>query len=251
MRDAVPRVSVITPVHEAAATLAETVASVQAQTRTDWEMILVDDGSTDGSEALAVALAAADPRLRPAGWRENRGAAAARNAGIRAARGRYIAFLDADDLWRPEKLAVQIGYMEETGAPFTFAAVERIDTAGRVLGRSAVPARVDHAGLLRGNVIPCQTAVYDRAHYGRVEMPPLWRRQDYGLWLALLRAGGEAHGIDRVLASWRMRPGSLSANKLKAAAGTWQVYREAEGLGRGRAAWYLAQNLGRATLRRL
>ena len=247
----VPRVSVITPVHDAAATLAATVASVQAQTRGDWEMHLVDDGSTDGSARLAADLAARDRRITLQGWSGTRGAAAARNAGIRAARGRYVAFLDSDDLWHPEKLAVQIGYMESTGAAFTFAAIERIDLAGRVLGRSSVPARIDHAGLLRRNVIPCQTAVYDRAHYGEVEMPPLWRRQDYGLWLALLRQGGEAHGIDRVLASWRMRPGSLSANKLKAASGTWQVYREAEGMGRSRAAWYLARNLGFAALRRL
>lgn len=251
MSTVAPLVTVVTPVHNAAATLAAAVASVQAQTLPDWEMILVNDGSTDGSGALAASLAAADPRLRRDGWAENRGAAAARNAGIRAARGRYIAFLDADDLWRPEKLAVQIGYMQDTGAPFTFAAIERIDGAGRVLGRSSVPARVDHAGLLRGNVIPCQTAAYDRAHYGAVEMPPLWRRQDYGLWLALLRQGGEAHGIDRVLASWRMRAGSLSSNKFRAAAGTWEVYRAAEGMGRPRAAWYLAQNLGRAALRRM
>ena len=82
-------------------------------------------------------------------------------------------------------------------------------------------------------------------------MPDLPRRQDYGLWLTLLARGGEAHGLPEPLADWRMRPGSLSANKLKAAAGTWQVYREAEGMGRSRAAWYLAQNLGRATLRRM
>jgi glycosyltransferase involved in cell wall biosynthesis len=242
---------VVTPVHDAAATLAETVASVQAQSLPDWEMILIDDGSTDGSAVLAAALAAADPRLHCLGWAQNRGAAAARNAGIRAARGRYIAFLDADDLWLPEKLAVQIGYMEAEGAPFTFAAVERIDAAGRVLGSSPVPARVDHARLLRSNVIPCQTATFDREHFGPVEMPPLWRRQDYGLWLMLLRAGGEAHGIDRVLARWRMRPGSLSSNKRRAAAGTWEVYREVEGMGRTRAALYLTQNLARATLRRL
>ncbi len=251
MSAASPLVTVITPVRDAAATLAETVASVQAQSRGDWEMILIDDGSTDGSAALAADLARADPRLRCLGWAENHGAAAARNAGIRAARGRYIAFLDADDLWFADKLGVQIGYMERTGVPFTFAAVERIDEQGRPLGASAVPARVDHAGLLRGNVIPCQTAVYDRSHFGAVEMPPLWRRQDYGLWLTLLRQGGAAHGIDRVLAQWRMRPGSLSWDKRRAALGTWEVYRRVEGMGRARAAWYLAQNLGRATLRRL
>jgi glycosyltransferase involved in cell wall biosynthesis len=246
-----PVVSVITPVFNASATLAETVASVRAQSREDWEMILIDDGSTDASLALARDLAAGDARIQVLAMGENQGPAGARNAGIRAARGRYITFLDADDLWRPEKLAVQIGYMERTGAPFTFAALDRIDEAGRRLGTIGVPARVDHARLLKGNVIPCQTAAFDRAHYGRAEMPPLPRRQDYGLWLKLLERGGEAHGLPEVLADWRMRPGSLSANKVKAAAGTWQVYREVAGLGRGRAAWHLGQNLARGVFKRL
>jgi teichuronic acid biosynthesis glycosyltransferase TuaG len=246
-----PRVSVVTPVWNAVATLAETVASVAAQTMPDWEMLLVDDGSTDASRVLADRLAAGEPRIRVLGWPGNRGAAAARNAGIRAARGRYLAFLDADDLWRPEKLAVQVGYMEATGVPFTFAALDRIDAGGRRLGTVPVPARVDYARLLRGNVIPCQTAAFDRQHYGAVEMPPLPRRQDYGLWLTLLARGGEAHGLQQVLADWRMRPGSLSANKLKAAAGTWRVYREVAGLGRGRAAWYLGQNLARGMVKRM
>ena len=246
-----PRVSVVTPVWNAAETLEEAVASVRAQTCDDWEMLLIDDGSADGSRGLAQNLAASDSRIKVLSWDNNRGPAAARNAGIRAARGRYLSFLDADDLWRPEKLAHQIGYMEETSAPFTFAALERIDVSGRVLGRIGAPARVDYARLLRGNVIPCQTAAYDRKHFGRVEMPDLPRRQDYGLWLTLLKGGGEAHGIDEVLADWRMRPGSLSANKLQAAAGTWRVYREVAGLGRDQAATLLAGNLARGVLKRL
>ena len=246
-----PAVSVVTPVWNAEETLAETVASLVAQTRGDWEMLLVDDGSTDGSRSLAARLAAGEPRIRLLGWRENRGAAAARNAAIRAARGRFVAFLDADDLWRPQKLAAQIGYMEEARAPFTFAAVRRIDAAGRPLGVVGVPARVDHARLLRGNVIPCQTAAYDRAHYGAVEMPPLARRQDYGLWLRLLAQGGEAHGLPEVLADYRVRPGSLSSDKLAAAAATWRVYREVAGLGPAQAAWRLGGNLARGALKRI
>jgi teichuronic acid biosynthesis glycosyltransferase TuaG len=246
-----PAVSVVTPVWNGAGCLAAAAASVRAQSFADWEMLIVDDGSTDGSQALAQALAADEPRIRLLGWDARRGAAAARNAGIRAARGRYLAFLDADDLWRPEKLAVQVGYMASTGVPFTFAALDRIDEGGRRLGTVRVPARVDYARLLRGNVIPCQTAAFDRLHYGAVEMPPLPRRQDYGLWLTLLARGGEAHGLPEVLADWRMRPGSLSANKLLAAAGTWRVYREVAGLGRARAAWYLGHNLARGALKRL
>ena len=245
------RVSIITPVWNAEATLAEALVSARSQTRDDWEMLIIDDGSTDGSRRLAARLTDGDARFKLIGWDDNRGPAAARNAGIRAARGRYLTFLDADDLWRPEKLEVQIGYMERTGAPFTFAAIERIDADGRRLGQIDVPPRVDYARLLKGNVIPCQTAAFDREHYGPVEMPLLPRRQDYGLWLKLLARGGEAHGLPEVLADWRMRPGSLSANKLVAAAGTWRVYRDVAGLGRGRAAWYLGHNLSRGVFKRL
>ncbi len=246
-----PAVSVITPVWNAAATLAETVASVQAQSFPDWEMLLVDDGSGDGSRALAEGLAAQDPRLRVMGWAENRGAAAARNAGIAAARGRHVAFLDADDLWRPEKLGVQLDYIARTGAVFVFSAYARMDEAGRPLGRVGVPARVDHDALLRGNVIGCLTALYDAAHFGPVEMPDLRRRQDYGLWLRLLARGGEAHGIDAVLADYRVRRRSLSANKVTALAATWRLYRETAELSRPRAAWCLAHNAFRALRKRM
>jgi glycosyltransferase involved in cell wall biosynthesis len=247
---AVPRVSVITPVWNAADTLAATVASVQAQSLPDWEMLLVDDGSSDGSRALAERLAAGDGRIRVLGWGDNRGAAAARNAGIRAARGRHIAFLDADDLWRPEKLAVQLDYMGRTGAAVVFSGYRRMDAAGRPLGRVRAPARITHGDLLRSNVIGCLTAVYDSDQYGRVEMPDLRRRQDYGLWLRLLARGGAAHGLDAELADYRVRARSLSGNKLAALAATWTLYREAAGLGRVRAGWCLAQNGARALARR-
>ena len=242
-------VSCIIPAYNSAAYVREAIDSVCAQGRDDCEIIVVDDGSTDTTPQVLAPLQAAGTirYIR----QENAGPAAARNAGIRAARGRYLSFLDADDLWRPAKLEVQIGYMEATGAVFSFAALERIDVSGRVLGRISAPPRVDYARLLRGNVIPCQTAAFDRDHYGAVEMPDLPRRQDYGLWLMLLKGGGEAHGIDEVLASWRMRPGSLSANKLKAAVGTWRVYREVAGLGRGAAAARLAGNLARGVAKRV
>jgi teichuronic acid biosynthesis glycosyltransferase TuaG len=246
-----PAVSVITPVWNASGTLAATVASVRAQSFADWEMLIVDDGSTDGSGALAGELAAAEPRLRVLGGAVRRGAAAARNQGIRAARGRHIAFLDADDLWRPEKLAVQLGYMAATGAGLVFSAYRRIDAAGRPLGEVPVPARVDHAALLKGNVIGCLTAIYDTARFGRVAMPELPRRQDYGLWLKLLEGGGAAHGLPHVLADYRVRAGSLSSDRLAAAAATWTVYREIAGLGRARAGWLLAHNLARAAGKRL
>jgi teichuronic acid biosynthesis glycosyltransferase TuaG len=230
-----PLVSVITPVFNAAATLPATIASVAAQTFPDWEMLIADDGSTDATAAIAAAWAARDPRVRPLpGPRQ--GPAAARNRAIRAARGRFLAFLDADDRWRPEKLARQLAFMERENAPFSFTAYRREDALGRDLGTVHPPERVDHAGLLKGNVIGCLTAVYDTACFGKVEMPPLPLRQDYAHWLALLRRSGEARGLDEVLADYRVVPGSLSGSKLRAARGTWAVLRR-EGLPLPRAAW--------------
>lgn len=245
-----PAVSVVTPVWNAAATLAGTVASVRAQGFADWELLLVDDASTDGSGPLARALAAADPRIRVLTLPENGGPAAARNAGIRAARGRYIAFLDADDLWRPQKLARQIGFMRAEGHALTFSAYRRIAADGRPLGIVRPPPRVDRAELLKGNVIGCLTAVYDTAAVGRLEMPAIRRRQDYGLWLEILSRVPHAHALLEVLADYRVHPGSLSADKLGAVRATWALYREVEGMSRPRAGWYLAHNLARGFAKR-
>lgn len=247
---AAPLVSIVTPVWNAAATLRDTVASVRAQTLADWELILVDDASTDGSRDLARALAAGEPRIRLIERAANGGAAAARNDAIRAARGRLIAFLDADDRWYPEKLARQAAFMAAGGHAFVYSGYRRVAADGRPLGTVRPPERVDRRRLLRGNVIGCLTAVYDSAALGRIEMPPLRRRQDYGLWLRLLAAVPFAHGLPEPLADYRVSPASLSGGKLGAAQATWRLYREVEGLGRPAAAWYLAQNLARAALKR-
>ncbi len=232
-----PAVSIITPVRDAAATLAETVASVVAQTRGDWELLLIDDASSDGSLGLARALAAGDPRIRVLAQETHLGTAAARNRGIREATGRHIAFLDADDRWRPEKLARQLAFMAAGGHAFVFSAYQRMDADGRPLRVVPVPARVGYDELLRDNVIGCLTAIYDSAALGRVEMPPLVRRQDFGLWLRLLKLTPHAHGLDEVLADYRVRAGSLSRNKLAAARDNWRLYREVEALPPARAAY--------------
>jgi teichuronic acid biosynthesis glycosyltransferase TuaG len=242
----IPRVSVITPVWNAAATLGETVASVQAQSLGDWEMLLVDDGSTDGSRAVAERLAAADPRLRLLGWAENRGPAVARNAGIRAARGRFIAFLDSDDRWRPDKLSRQVAVMEGEGEALVFSSYARMDAVGQFLGTVKARPRVTYEQALHGNPIGCLTAIYDSHRLGRLEMPPMQRRQDYGLWLAILKRVPTARGLVEVLADYRVRPDSLSANKLAGARATWTVYRELEGMSLPRAGYCFLHYIGKA-----
>ncbi|WP_369411346.1 glycosyltransferase family 2 protein [Phycobacter azelaicus] len=240
-------VSVIMPVFNAEKTLTRAVASVQAQDYPDWELVLIEDGSSDGSADLCADLAAADPRIRVLRQSRNSGAAAARNAGLAQARGRYIAFLDADDEWLPEKLTSQLSFMEASGASFSYTGFWRQRGAQRRQVR--VPAAVDRAQLLKGNVIGCLTALYDRAHFGTVEMPDLRMRQDFALWLKLLEQGGRAHGLDRPLAIHHVQPDSLSAPKGRAIRATWQMYRTHLGFSPARAGWYLSNHLLRRLLR--
>ena len=198
----------------------------------------------------ALRAAAAPPFVARSISRMRGSPAAARNDAIRAARGRLVAFLDADDRWYPEKLARQAEFMAGHGHALVFSAYRRVDAARRPLGVVRPPPRVSREQLLRGNVIGCLTAVYDSAVFGRAEMPEIRRRQDYGLWLRLLRQVAYAHALPEVLADYRVRPASLSGGKLGAARATWALYREVEGLGRARAGWYLAHNLARAALKR-
>ncbi len=236
-----PLVSVVMPARDAAATLARALGSVQAQEIAEWECLVVDDGSRDATPGILARAAAADPRIRPHRLAVPRGAAAARNHAIAAARGRLIAFLDADDEWLPGKLGAQLEFMERQGAAFSFTAYWRERDGRR--RRVGAPARVTHARLLRGNVVGCLTAIYDAGALGRVYMPDLALRQDYGLWLRLLRLTEEGRGLDEALAVHHVSRGSLSANKWRASAQTWTLYRREERLSRPRAALCLASHL--------
>jgi len=242
-----PTVSVITPVRDLAQVLPRAVRSVQAQDFGDWEMIVADDASRDGSAAAAERLAGDDARLRVLRLPRHGGAARARNAAMAVARGRYVAFLDADDEWLPGKLTRQLDFIRRRGAALSYTGFERM-VRGRAR-RIHVPDRVDHDTLMRGNVIGCLTAIYDRRKLGLVEMPDVWRRQDLGLWLTILQRTQHAHGLDEVLARHHCRAGSLSANRLAAAMWTYRVYRRIGGLAPPAAVYCLGQHLGRRLLR--
>ncbi len=228
--DGTPLVSIITATWNAADFVSETLASVAAQDFQDWEHIIVDDASTDHTVALLQEHSARDQRIKVIELRENRGAAVARNTAIAEARGRFIAFLDADDLWLPQKLTVQIDYMLKSDAPFTYSSYQVIDEYGKQRGKITVPSRVTYRGILCNNSIGCLTAVYDRSFFGTVEMPLIRKRQDLGLWLRLLKRVPYAQGIREELAQYRIRPDSISRNKASAAKFTWRLYRDVEKL---------------------
>lgn len=238
MDDAEPLVSIITPTFNAESYIAETIRSVAAQTYENWEHIIIDDASGDRTVDVVRALQDRDPRIRLISLPQNGGAAISRNTGIAAASGRFIAFLDADDLWVPEKLSIQIGYMLRKNVPFTFAGYRKIDANGRVFGQVDVPSRVSRGQVLKNNHIGCLTAVYDTAHFGRVQMPLIRKRQDLGLWLRLLRHTPYAEGLPGYLGYYRIRKGSISSNKADAARYTWRLYRDIEKLPLPVAAYY-------------
>jgi glycosyltransferase involved in cell wall biosynthesis len=235
-----PMVSIITPTYNSIDYIADTLQSVAGQEYKNWEHIIIDDASTDATQSVVDACAKRDNRIRFIKLPINSGAAVARNTGIRAARGRYIAFLDADDLWLPHKLARQLAFMRETGAAFAYASFDLIDESGLGIGRVEVPQTATYTSLLRNNVIGCLTAMYDTEKTGKIEMPLIRKRQDLGLWLRILKKIPEARGVSEVLGQYRIRPGSISSNKLRAARHTWHLYRHVEGLPLAKAVYYFA-----------
>lgn len=235
-----PLVSIITPTYNSATYVSATIASVGAQEFQDWEHIIVDDASSDETLSLLQEHGARDPRIKIIALEHNSGAAVARNTAIGAARGRFIAFLDADDLWLPQKLAVQIDYMLKTGTPFLYSSYEVIDEQGSHCGKVTVPPRVTYSKILRNNTVGCLTAVYDTEYFGKVQMPLIRKRQDLGLWLRLLKRVRYAEGLNEVLAQYRIRPGSVSHNKVSAAKFTWKLYRSVEKLPLAVAIYYFS-----------
>lgn len=245
-----PLVSIVMPLHHGEAFVREAVASVQAQTLRDWELLIVDDASQDRSLEIVSGLAVGDARIRIFALKTNVGSAVARNTALREARGRYVAFLDCDDQWLPHKLERQVRFMRESGAALSYAAYHQINAAGDRIGSVGVPARVTYGDLLKTCYIGCLTAMYDCRAFGEVAFPLARRRQDWALWLRLLRQVEYAHGIREPLALYRLRPDSVSGNKLTTPVYTWRMYRDLEGLSWSRSAHSFAHYAVRGVLRR-
>jgi len=242
--------SIVMPCYNARAYIGMSIESVRQQSHTNWELLIVDDASTDESAAFIEQMYVRhDPRIRLLRLSVNSGAAVARNTGIAEAKGRFIAFLDSDDCWTPTKLEVQIAFMLAQHCPISFTAYTKRDVQGRHLSQVAVPARVDYAKLLKTNVIGCLTAMYDTSCLGKVYMPLIRKRQDFGLWLRILKLTQYAYGINVPLAHYTVRPNSISASKTAAAKHTWQLYREIEGLNLIKSSYYFFHYSYRGYLR--
>ncbi|ERP31091.1 glycosyltransferase family 2 protein [Chitinivibrio alkaliphilus] len=236
-----PVVSIITPAYNCADVVAHTIASIQAQTFQNWELCITDDCSTDTTMDILRAAAKKDPRIRVFQLEKNSGAAVARNNSIKKSRGRYIAFLDADDLWTPDKLEKQLAYMKEEGHAFTYTHYSVIDDGGNDLPRDLrFPERVSHRDLLRTCSIGCLTVMIDRTAFTDISMPLLRRGQDYALWLKLLKEVDHAWCVPANLARYRIGEHSLSRNKFKKLRGQWYIYRRIEGISVAQSLYYIA-----------
>lgn len=245
---ATPTVSVIIPTFNSAPLTEAAVRSVLAQTYRDLEVIVVDDASTDSSGPKLESLATLDPRVRVYRLEWNVGAAGARNHGLGLATGRFVAFLDGDDLWDADKLTRQLAFMAEQGAAFSFTGLRVISAKGVEVDRiERVPARMIYTDLLKNTAIACSTVVLDRQMLGEIRFPDMRTRQDSALWYSLLRGGGCAAGLSEVLASYRITPNSISRCKGRAALQFWRVLRDHERLPLLRAVWYFANYAVRAT----
>lgn len=226
-------VSIIVPVYNAGLYIEETIAMVQAQTYTNWELILVDDHSSDDSrDRIEKCIAGGDKRIRLIAGPANAGAARARNTGIQNARGRYIAFLDADDIWMKDKLEKELAFMKEKQAAFVFTAYEFGDENAVRTGKVVhVPPALTYFKALSRTVIFTTTVLLDTDKTGRemIQMPDV-KSEDTATWWKLLRNGFTAYGLDEVLAVYRRPVKSLSSNKLKAIRRIWNLYRREEKL---------------------
>lgn len=248
-------VSIITPVYNVEKYIVETMESVRQQTYTDWELLLVEDGCTDETvlRVMAYLEKTGEHRIRLVRQPGNLGAAKARNRGLQEAAGRYIAYLDADDLWMPEKLAHELAFMKQKNAAFAFTGYEFADETGAGTGKVVhVPPTLSYEQALKNTTIFTTTVMFDTKKIPKtlLEMP-LIKSEDTALWWKILRSGYIACGLDENLVKYRRVSHSLSANKIEAVRRIWNLYRKSEQMNILASAWNFCFWAFRAVRRRL
>lgn len=230
--------------------MAASIESVFNQTYQKWELILIDDCSIDDSLVKAREYCEKDKRVKLITLECNSGAAVARNKGIEVSQGRFIAFLDSDDTWLPEKLNIQTKFMLTNDIAFSYTAYMKVDEQGRDIVDFGVPLTLTYSDLLKTCAIGCLTVVYDTAHLGKQYMPLETKREDYALWLKIMREKEVMfYGINNILASYRVYPSQSSSKKIAMAKENWNLLRKQEGLYFLCAIYYFSQYALRGTLR--
>ena len=248
-------ISIIVPVYNVKDYIRETMDCVLAQTYENWELLLVEDCGTDGTVDVIRKFMEEkrDGRIRLIRQPYNKGAAHARNRGLAESSGRYIAYLDADDLWVPQKLEKELAFLKEKDAAFVFTGYEFADALGRGTGKVVrVPETLNYRQALSNTTIFTTTVMFDTEKIPKelLEMPII-KSEDTALWFKVLKNGYTAYGLDENLVKYRRVGGSLSSNKLEALRRIWNLYRKAEGLGVLESAWHFCFWAVRAVKRRV
>lgn len=226
-------VSVIMPAYNSELYIEESISSVLNQSYKNLEILVTDDCSLDGTQRCVEELAKHDQRVRYFRLNENSGAAVARNNSLKHAKGRYIAFLDADDVWLENKLELQLAFMKTNDSAFSFTGYSTYYGDGRFEDKvidSKTLNKIAHNDLLKKTcTVGCSTVILDKTKLPKIEMTNIRTGQDYALWLRLLRESGQvAHNYKKRLTGYRVLQGSISRNKFKKAKRQWQIYREIE-----------------------
>ena len=222
-------VSIITPIYNSEKYITETIESIQAQTYTNWELLITDDCSTDQSIDIIKSHQKNDNRIRLFLLDKNQGAGVARNNSIKEANGRYIAFCDSDDLWKQDKLAKQIKFMKENQVSFTYCSYDIVNEKREYTQTIIPPPVITYNDLLSWCWVGCLTAIYDTKKLGKKYFPKIRKRQDYILWLQILKEINQTKGLLESLATYTKRPGSISSNKFGLVKYNYLVYKK--GLG--------------------
>jgi teichuronic acid biosynthesis glycosyltransferase TuaG len=221
-------VSIITPTYNSAFFIENTLVSILNQTHQNWELLITDDCSTDETWQLLQEYTKKDNRIKAFQIAKNSGAGIARNNSIKNASGRFIAFCDSDDQWKPDKLEKQIDFMFSKNCALTYTSYDTIDEEGNPIGIIHAQPFLTYKLMLRNNYIGCLTAIYDTEKVGKLYMPEIRKRQDWALWLSILKKSDKAYGLNKSLAIYRNHNNSISTNKFKLIKYNYAIYKEVE-----------------------
>jgi len=233
-------VSIIMPSYKSERFIAQAIESVISQTYTNWEMIIVDDKSPDNANVIIKSYIEKDKRIQLIELEQNSGPAVARNKAILESKGRYIAFLDSDDMWIATKLEKQILWMQTKKCALSYTSYFIIDESGKEQGVFITKEQVSYWDLLKTNSIGCLTVIYDTDTLGKVLMPNIIKKQDYALWLKILKQIDNGYGMLEPLAYYRIVENSVSRNKFAGLKYLWNIYRDLERLNIFQTLYYFA-----------
>ena len=243
------KVSIIVPMYNAEKFIGKTIESVLAQTYQNWEMLIMNDVSTDNSLAIVSVYAKKDERIKIVNTEKNVGVVKGRNFLIDLASGKYIAFLDADDYWHNEKLEKQIKFMKEKNASISCTEYTRVKENEEKINDVIIKEEISYNDMLKNNYLGCLTVIYDAKKIGKRYFKELEKNEDYVLWLEIVKDVNTIYGLKENLAYYRVLDNSRSSNKVKTAKVRWEIYRKIEKLSLLKSLYYFLHYAIRAVLK--